>query len=185
MTRRMNYLRLAYLYNKAMPSLELDNLMPLEKCAIQPYFSNSMQLGDVIEWVLGQTGPAHLLISTFSTSEEFLRRLHRLKNRGRILSCAMFCDLRAARKTVSLYHFIKSVFDRVHLCENHSKVVLVTNDRYKVAVVTSQNQTRGNRFESGVITSDSLTFYNLSLGFDALAQNSLPVDALINRSDHN
>lgn len=167
-----------------MPSADIDNLMPLEKCAIQPYFSNSIQLGDVIDWVLGQTGPAHLLISTFSTSEEFLRRLLHLKNQGRILSCGMFCDLRAARKTVSLYHFIKSVFDRVHLCENHSKVVLLTNDRYNVAVVTSQNQTRGNRFESGVITSDSNTFFNLRLGFDALAQNSLPIDALF-RSDNN
>ena len=127
--------------------------MPLEKYGIQPYFSNSMQLADVIEWVLEQTGPAHLQISTFSTGEEFLRRLFRLKRSGRILTCRMFCDLRAARKTVSLYHFNKSVFDHVCLCENHSKVLILFNDNHTVAVVTSQNQTRGNRFEAGIITS--------------------------------
>lgn len=168
-----------------MPSAGFDNLMPLEKCGVQPYFSNSMQLADVIEWVLSQTGPAHLLISTFSTSEEFLRRLFRLKKKGRILSCGMFCDLRAARKTVSLYHFIKSVFDRVCLCENHSKVLILSNDCYSVAVVTSQNQTRGNRFEAGIITSDPLTVANLRLGFDALAANSLSIDELVIHSDYN
>lgn len=168
-----------------MPSLAIDNLMPLEKCGVQPYFSNSMQLADVIDWVLDQIGPAHMLISTFSTSEEFLRRLFRLKNKGRILTCDMFCDLRAARKTVSLYHFIKSVFDRVYLCENHSKVVLLHNDCYSIAVVTSQNQTRGNRFEAGIITSDPHSFYNLRLGFDALALNSMPIDALVFQSGNN
>ena len=168
-----------------MPSAEFDNLMPLEKYGIQPYFSNSMQLADVIEWVLEQTGPAHLQISTFSTGEEFLRRLFRLKRSGRILTCRMFCDLRAARKTVSLYHFIKSVFDHVCLCENHSKVLILFNDNHTVAVVTSQNQTRGNRFEAGIITSDPLTVSKLRLGFDALAANSISIDELIVYSRNN
>lgn len=144
-----------------------------------------MQLTDVIEWILAQTGPSHLLISTFSTSEEFLRRLYRLKKKGRLLSCDLFCDLRAARKTISLYHFIKSVFDRVCLCENHSKVLLLFNDTHSVAVVTSQNQTRGNRFEAGIITSDSLTFSNLRLAFDILAANSLSIDELLVHSANN
>lgn len=167
-----------------MPS-EIDNLMPLETCGIQPYFSNRMQLADVIDRILAYTGPADLLISTFSTSEEFLRRLHRLKNKGRILSCAMFCDLRAARKTASLANFMKSVFDRVCLCENHSKVLIMSNDRCSVAVVTSQNQTRGNRYESGIITSDPLTVSNLRLGFDALAANSISIDDLNLHSGNN
>lgn len=168
-----------------MPSPEFDNLIPLEKCVVQPYFSNRIQLADVIEWVLTRTGPAHLQISTFSTSEEFLRRLFRLKKNGRILSCAMFCDLRAARKTLSLYHFIKSVFDRVCLCENHSKVLILSNDAHSVAVVTSQNQTRGNRFEAGIITSDPLSVSNLRLGFDALASNSLSIDELVVHTGNN
>lgn len=161
----------------------LNDLMRLEKCGLQPYFSNRIQLAEVIEWVLDQIGPADVLISTFSTSEEFLRRLHRLKNSGRVLSCSLFCDLRAARKTVSLYHFIKSVFHSVHLCENHSKVVLLSNEHHDVAIVTSQNQTRGDRFEAGVITSDPHTFYNLRLGFDAMAEKSLSIDDL--HSGHN
>lgn len=161
----------------------LEQLVPLERCALQPYFSNRIQLAEVIEWVLTQTGPADISISTFSTSEEFLRRLARLKGRGDVRSCSLFCDLRAARKTAALYHFIKSVFDSVHLCENHSKVVLLQNETHRVAVITSQNQTRGDRFEAGVITSDTLTFHNLLLGFDTMRENSLSIDDILSRND--
>ena len=161
----------------------LEQLVPLERCAIQPYFSNRIQLAEVMEWVLSQIGPADITISTFSTSEEFLRRLARLKEKGEVCSCALFCDLRAARKTAALYHFIKSVFDGVYLCENHSKVVLMQNDTHRVAIITSQNQTRGDRFEAGVITSDSLTFYNLLLGFDTMRDKSLSLDDILSRHD--
>ncbi|WP_297071303.1 C4-dicarboxylate ABC transporter [uncultured Duncaniella sp.] len=158
-------------------------LVGLEKCPVQPYFSNSIQLAGIIEWILGQTGPADVMISTFSTSEEFLRHLVRLRKSGKVRSCSLFCDLRAARKTASLYHFIRGVFDSVALCQNHSKIVLVFNDTFNVAVVTSQNQTRGDRYEAGIITTDSFTFYNLRLGFDSLAENSLPVDVLLKGND--
>ncbi len=156
-----------------------DDLIPLEKHGIVPYFSNRIQLSEILEWVLHQIGPADLMISTFSTSEDFIRRLHRLQRNGLVLSSTLFCDLRAARKTMVLYHLIKSVFSAVNLCENHSKVVLLSNDSHKVAVITSQNQTRGDRFEAGVITNDLSTFYQLRLGFDAMAEKSLPLDSLI------
>lgn len=162
---------------------DLDLLMPLDKCVLQPYFSNRIQLAEVIEWVLSQIGDADIAISTFSTSEEFLRRLLRMKNKGHVGSCSLFCDLRAARKTVSLYHFIKSVFDSVHLCENHSKVVLLANGNHRVAIVTSQNQTRGDRYEAGIITSDPDTFFKLRLGFDAMADNSISLDELSARNN--
>ncbi|MCM1356525.1 MAG: hypothetical protein NC212_08995 [Staphylococcus sp.] len=155
-----------------------DGLLPLEKCVVQPYFSNSIQLAGVIDWVLDQTGPADVMISTFSTSEEFLRRMARLRASGKVGRCSLFCDLRAARKTASLYHFIKGVFDTIALCQNHSKVVLIYNDSFHIAIVTSQNQTRGDRFEAGIITSDTHTFYNLRLGFDRLVENSMPLDVL-------
>lgn len=161
----------------------LDGLMPLEKCGVQPYFSNCIQLAALIDWILRQTGPAQVMISTFSTSEEFLRRMVRLRSSGMVTGCSLFCDLRAARKTAVLRHFISGVFDNVALCQNHSKVVLVLNESHHVAVVTSQNQTRGDRFEAGIITSDPLTFNKLLQGFDRLAENALPIDVLFSGND--
>lgn len=161
------------------------SLVPLEKLATQAYFSNRVQLADVIERVLDYIGPASVRVSTFSTSEEFLRRLARLRGSGRVLRCSLFCDLRAARKTAALYGFIRSVFSEVRLCENHSKVVLLRNDTRRVAVVTSQNQTRGNRFEAGIITSDPGVYAALDAGLDLLAANSLSLDDLVDRHENN
>lgn len=158
-------------------------LIPLSECVSQPYFSNRIQLADLIEWVLSQTGPAEIIISTFSTGEEFLRRMDRLKQSGIVRSCSMFCDLRAARKTVALYQFIKSVFDAVYLCENHSKVVLISNDAWNVAIVTSQNQTRGDRYEAGIISTDVYSFNFLSQCFKSLISNSVSLDDVKQRSN--
>ena len=162
-----------------MPRSHLNILQPLESRPMQAYFSNRFQLSDIIEEVLGQIGNANIIISTFSTSEEFLRRIWRLKNDGRVLSFSLFCDHRAARKTLSLYHFIKSLADNIYLCENHSKVVLLFNDAHLVSIVTSQNQTRGNRFECGVVSTDNHLFYQLKEGFNALQDKSLDIDVLL------
>lgn len=169
-----------------MSNLALKNMLkPLEKCAVQPYFSNRVQLADLIEWVLRQIGPAQLLVSTFSTSEAFLRRLNRLKKTGLVKGCGPFCDLRAARKTKSLYFFIKSVCDRVCLCENHSKVVILTNSNFCVAIVTSQNQTRGDRYECGIVTTDPYTTASLLKGFREMSLKSVSLDDILDISRNN
>lgn len=146
---------------------------------VQAYFSNTVQLADVIASILEHIGASEIVISTFSTSEEFLRRIWRLRKEGLITSASLFCDLKAARKTVHLYTFITSIFDAVHLAENHSKVVLLGNNRYRVAVVTSQNQTRGNRFECGIISSSPELYNQLAQGFALMRDKSLPIDGLL------
>ena len=154
-------------------------LEQFEDRPVQVYFSNTVQLADVIASILEHIGAAEIVISTFSTSEEFLRRIWRLRKEGLITSASLFCDLKAARKTVHLYKFITSIFEAVHLAENHSKVVLLGNNRYKIAVVTSQNQTRGNRFECGIISSSPELYNQLAQGFALMQDKSLPIDGLL------
>ena len=150
-----------------------------ENRPLQAYFSNTVQLADVITSILEHIGASEIVISTFSTSEEFLRRIWRLRKEGLITSASLFCDLKAARKTVHLYKFITSIFESVYLAENHSKVVLLGNNSYKVAVVTSQNQTRGNRFECGIISSSPELYNQLAQGFALMQDKSLPIDGLL------
>ena len=132
-------------------------LKPLSDVPLQAYLDNRLQLFDVLEFILSQTGPAKVYVSTFSTSEECLRRLFSLRKRQLILHSV----LKAAKKTVNLYTFMSSVFDDVYLTENHSKVLLIENDRWMVTVVTSQNQTRGNRTECAMITTQPDLFLTL------------------------
>lgn len=53
-------------------------------------------------------------------------------------------------------------FDEVKLTLNHSKVMLVANSEWLVSVITSQNQTYGDRAECTVITTDRDVYLNLN-----------------------
>ena len=124
-------------------------LKPISDMPLQAYLDNRLQLFDVLEFILLQTGPAKVYVSTFSTSEEFLRRLFSLCKRELILHAVLMADLKAAKKTVNLSTFMGVVFDDVYLTENHSKLLL------------SQNQTRGNRTECSIITTQPDIFLTL------------------------
>lgn len=159
--------------------MRLDILKPLESAPIQAYFSNRVQIADVMDWVIDQIGPAEITITTFSTSEEFIRRVVALRAKGKILKVSLFCDIRAARKTLSIYDFIKGAFDDVFLCENHSKVLLFRGSTKKVAIITSQNQTRGDRFECGVISTMADITAQLESSLLDLQKLSRPLNELI------
>ena len=133
-------------------------LKPLLLFPVQPYLSQNIQIYHVIDSILHQIGPAELINTTFSVSEEFCRAIYRLKKEGLITSAIEVADFKAAAKTVRINGFMASVFDEAYLAEIHAKVVLLRNDRYAVSVVTSQNQTRGNRFECGIITTDASAY---------------------------
>ena len=156
-------------------------LRSLSEAPLQAYLDNRVQLFDISEMILSETGPAEIYISTFSTSEEFLRRIYRLKRRGQLIRATMLADLKASRKTVNLYTFIANVFDEVYLSENHSKVILIQNARWQVSICTSQNQTRGNRVESGIITTDPAVFIQLRERYAHIINtNAIQLDGLFN-----
>lgn len=156
-------------------------LKPLSGTPLQAYLDNRIQLFDIIEKILLETGPAKIYISTFSTSEEFLRRIYRLKKKGWLTKAIMLADLKASRKTVNLYTFISNVFDEVYLAENHSKVILIKNAKWTVSICTSQNQTRGDRTESGMITTNPQIFFDLQEQFAHIVNNkAILLDGLFN-----
>lgn len=121
---------------------------------MQVLLSAEMQLGDVLEKLLHFTGPAALTVSTFSTGEEFLNRLHRLRKQKLVLSAILYCDMKAAEKTAHLNPLMRTVYDEINLTRIHAKVMLIRGEQSSVIVLTSQNQTRGNRMESYQIIND-------------------------------
>lgn len=126
--------------------------LPLKEHPLQTFLGPGLQLADIIGWGLEQIGPADVFVSTFSTSEEFLRRFYRIRSQGYVKSSVLLIDLKATRKTLNLYRFISSVFDCCYLAENHSKVVLMRSSSACLCLVTSQNQTQGDRTECYVLS---------------------------------
>ena len=156
-------------------------LQPLNKCATQTYLGTGLHTLGLLAWILQQTGRADVYVSTFSTSEAFLNGFYNLRKKQLIDHSVLLADLKASRKTVKLYRLMQQCFDSVYLGMNHSKIVLVQNDNHLVSVISSQNQTYGDRAECTMVTTDQEAFYNLYSGLkDIVNKNSIQLYGLFN-----
>lgn len=163
-------------------NVNIDEILkPLAETPLQAYLSNLLQVADVLEWVLAQTGRARIYQTSFSISEEFLRRLFFIYQKGNISEINLVLDHTATNKTLKLWAFITQVIERTYLADNHSKLLLVEpeNANYVVSIITSQNLTRGNRLESTLISTDRNLFEKLRSEIDDIIKfHSIPLNEL-------
>ena len=154
-----------------------DVVKPLSECSSQAYLSNAVQVADLLEWILEQVGTAKVWQTSFSISEEFLRRLFFIEKSGRVSEFNLVLDHKATNKTLKLWSFMTQVIQRTFLTDNHSKILLVQAENGQtVSVITSQNLTRGNRQESAFISTDPGIFATLHAQVTDLIDNhSVPL----------
>lgn len=155
-------------------------LVPLAQKPNQAYLSNAVQVADILEWILQQVGYAEVWQTSFSISEEFLRRLFFICKANKVSRINLVLDHKATNKTLKLWAFITQVIERTYLADNHSKILLVKSERGDtVSVVTSQNLTRGNRAESAFISTDPDIFAGLFAQVnDLITNHSVPLNDL-------
>lgn len=151
-------------------------LLPLEENAVQCYLSDEIQVADLIEWVIAQIGPCQIWQTSFSISEEFLRRLYFIEKKKEVKDFTLILDLKATQKTLRLWVFLKEVMQKVYLASNHSKTLLFRSlDGAVVTVITSQNLTRGNRYESALVTTEQHVFDTMFAYIqDVITYHSVP-----------
>ncbi|MBO6250949.1 MAG: C4-dicarboxylate ABC transporter [Muribaculaceae bacterium] len=161
-----------------------DFLKPLREKPYQAYLSNALQVADVLDWVLQQLGKSEVWQTSFSISEEFIRRLYFIEKSGLVTRFNLVLDHKATNKTLKLWAFITQVITTTYLADNHSKVLLVRSERGEVvSIITSQNLTRGNRSESAVVTTDPDIFATLQSQIEDLIKNhSVPLNDLFSRA---
>ena len=155
-------------------------LRPLKDAPCQAYLSNAVQVADILEWILSQVGVAEIWQTSFSISEEFLRRLYFICKDKRVSRINLVLDHKATNKTLKLWTFINQVIERTYRADNPSKILLVKSQKGDmVSVVTSQNLTRGNRAESAFISTDPGIFTTLfSQVKDLITNHSVPLNDL-------
>lgn len=161
-----------------------DYLKPLRDKPYQAYLSNALQVADILDWVLQQLGKSEVWQTSFSISEEFIRRLFFIEKSGLVTRFNLVLDHKATNKTLKLWAFITQVIDTTYLADNHSKVLLVKSEKGEVvSIITSQNLTRGNRSESAVITTDPDIFATLHAHIhDLITNHSVPLNELFDRA---
>lgn len=155
-------------------------LKPLKDTQFQAYLSNAVQVADILDWILSQVGVAEIWQTSFSISEEFLRRLFFICKDKKVSRINLVLDHKATNKTLKLWAFITQVIERTYLADNHSKILLVKSEAGDtVSVITSQNLTRGNRHESAFVSTDPAIFASLyDQVNDLITNHSVPLHDL-------
>ena len=105
---------------------------------------------DLMEHLLGFTGPAHVLLATWTMTEEPARKIMLMLDAGEILSLRCLLDKRMQVRMPKVLAYVAHNVD-VRLTINHAKVTVLWNDTWQVAVVGSANCTTNPRIEAEVV----------------------------------
>ncbi len=122
------------------------------------YYSwGNFNLVRLISYLIKQTGPCHVFMTSYSFSQKSIEQLQNKIRKGDILSFKIILDNRVRVMSPKPFQMIASSFD--YRCISvHAKVALLWNDAWKISIVTSQNATDNPKLERGTIFTDEQVF---------------------------
>lgn len=121
------------------------------------YSDGNFNLIRLIFHILKQTGPAHVMMTTYSISQQSLEKVQNALNRGDLLSIRFLIDNRVKVMSPIPFQRLKASFN--YRCVSlHAKVALIENDDWRISIVTSQNATDNPKLERGIIFTDDRIF---------------------------
>ena len=121
------------------------------------YSWGNFNLVRLISYLIKQTGPAHVFMTSYSFSQKSIEQLQHKISKGEILSFKVILDNRVRVMSPKPFQMIASSFD--YRCISvHAKVALIWNDEWKISIVTSQNATDNPKLERGTIFTDHQVF---------------------------
>jgi hypothetical protein len=108
---------------------------------------NMMRL---IFWILEQTGPAEIILCTYSISPKTLQGVINRREKGVIKDIRFIVDNRVRSLSPKPFDLLVANFD--YRCTSiHAKVACIWNENWKLSVVSSQNATDNPKMERGTI----------------------------------
>lgn len=102
---------------------------------------------NLLSYLLSVVPNGKVLISTYSIGEDAIR----LFDDDRIESLRLILDKSMLRHKVALVEFALHTQASIRVCDNHSKVLVIDNDKDRIAFIGSQNYTKNRRVEMGVL----------------------------------
>lgn len=129
------------------------------------YSRGAFNLIQLVLYLLKQTGPAHVFISSYSIAEDSLATLKRYLDQGDILSIRFLIDNRVRTISPKPFDYLVTAFPGCYrCCALHAKVALIYNDRIRLSVVGSQNATHNPKLERGIVhASDEVFNFDLKV----------------------
>lgn len=121
------------------------------------YSFGNFNLVRLIMYLLKQTGPVHLFMTSYSFSNKSIQQLQNHIENDKLLSFQLLIDNRVRSISPKPFQMIASCFN--YRCTSvHAKIALLWNDNWKISIVTSQNATDNPKMERGIIFTDPAVF---------------------------
>ena len=122
------------------------------------YYSwGNFNLVRLIAYLIRQTGPVNVLMTSYSFSTKSIEQLQNHINKGSILTFRVILDNRVRVMSPKPFQIIATSFN--YRCMSlHAKVALLWNDQWNISIVTSQNATDNPKLERGTIFTDREVF---------------------------
>lgn len=133
-------------------------------CEIYGLSRGQYSLIDIVEHILGYTGPADLTISTWTAAGADIDYALRLTRDGRVQSVTWLVDASFPIRQPGYCAAMRERFGdgAIRVTENHAKFVLIGNAEWKIALRTSMNLNENRRLESWELSDDAELFAYLS-----------------------
>ncbi len=111
---------------------------------------------DLIEATLEYTGPAHLVVATWSAGLYDADAAHRFATDGRLLSVRFVMDSASEKRGQSSAVHLADLFgaDSIRTTRTHAKFALIGNDDWSVVITSSMNLNLNQRVEQFEMTDD-------------------------------
>lgn len=132
------------------------------------YSNGAFNLVQLMLYVLKQTGPAHVFLSTYSIAEDSISTLRRYVDDGTILSIHFLIDNRVRSISPKPFAHLIASFPNAYRCTSlHAKVALISNADWHVSIVGSQNATHNPKLERGIIhTSEDIWRFDNNIMYE-------------------
>lgn len=119
------------------------------------YSDGAFNLIQLLLYILKQTGPADIILSTYSIAESTLYTLKKKIEQGDILSIKFLIDNRVRSISPKPFNYLVTSFPDSYRCTSlHAKVAVIWNDKWHISIVGSQNATHNPKLERGIIHTD-------------------------------
>jgi len=148
-------------------------------CEVYGLARGQYSLIDLVEYILGFTGPAELVISTWTAAGADIDYALRLRDDGRVLSILWLVDSSFPVRQPGYCAAMRERFGdaAIRVTKNHAKFVLIGNDEWHVVLRTSMNLNENKRLESWEVSDDAGLHAYLAEVVAGLFAAPTPLDA--------
>jgi hypothetical protein len=109
---------------------------------------------ELLEFLLLQTGASDVYLTTWTITEDPMRKIFLLKKKGLIKSLHCVLDQRIKGNKPGPFQLLKNTADSLRLTQCHAKSLVLVNGKFNVSVLGSANLSRNPRLEAGTISTN-------------------------------